>query len=236
MPVGTRFDWHAHGDHQLAWSPQGVLIVLTGTRSYILPPTRGLWIPAHTRHETRAFGAAILRSVYLRSRRCPITWPAPTPVAVTPLLGDLITHLGDPDIPAPQRHRAEAVLYDLILPLASATIDVRLPTDPRAREVADGLVADPADRRTLNAWGRHVGASDRTLARAFLADTGLPFGRWRTLARLQAALPLLACGLPVTAVAAEVGYQTTSAFVAAFRAEMGVTPGRYFHAPTPASG
>ena len=75
MPVGTRFEWHSHGDHQLAWSPEGVLVVLTeGGGSYVLPPSRALWIPAGTVHETRASGAAVLRSVYVEPRRCPIDW------------------------------------------------------------------------------------------------------------------------------------------------------------------
>jgi AraC-like DNA-binding protein/quercetin dioxygenase-like cupin family protein len=229
MPVGTRFEWHSHGDHQLAWSPEGVLVVLTeGGGSYVLPPSRALWIPAGTLHETRASGAATLRSVYVGPRRAPIDWDAPTPVAVSPLLGELIHHLDDRKIEAEERARAEAVLFDLLVPLQLATIDVRSPADPRARDVAEALLADPADSRTLHEWGRTVGASSRTLARAFLHDTGLSFGRWRTLIRLQASLLHLAEQTPVSVVAPLVGYQTTSAYVAAFRAHTGVTPGRYF--------
>jgi AraC-like DNA-binding protein len=235
MPVGTTFEWHSHGNHQLAWSPEGVLVVLTEDGgSYVLPPSRALWIPAGALHETRASGAAILRSVYLEPRRCPIEWNAPTPVAVSPLLGELIHHLDDRSLEDDERSRAEAVLFDLLLPLRIATIDLRQPEDPRARDVADGLLADPADPRTLHEWGRAVGASSRTLARAFLADTGLSFGRWRTLVRLQASLPHLAEGLAVSAVAPLVGYRTTSSYVAAFRAHTGVTPGRYFQLPAAA--
>jgi AraC-like DNA-binding protein/quercetin dioxygenase-like cupin family protein len=229
MPVGTRFEWHTHTNHQIAWSPEGVLVVvIEGGGSYVLPPSRALWIPAATVHETRASGAAVLRSVYLEPRRCRIDWTAPTPVAVNPLLGELIHHLDDRGLGVEERSRAEAVLLDLLLPLRVATIDVRSPTDPRARDVSDALLADPADPRTLHEWGRTVGASSRTLARAFLGDTGLSFGRWRTLARLQASLPYLAEHVPVNAVARLVGYRTTSAYVAAFRAHTGVTPGRYF--------
>jgi AraC-like DNA-binding protein len=229
MPVGTRFEWHAHADHQIAWSPEGVLVVLVqdgGT--YVLPPSRALWISAGTVHETRASGAAVLRSVYLEPRRCPIEWTVPTPVAVSPLLGELVHHLDDRALGGEERSRAEAVLFDLLVPLRIATIDVRPPTDPRARDVSDALLADPADPRTLAEWGRVVGASSRTLARAFLGDTGLSFGRWRTLVRLQASLPYLAEQQPVSTVARRVGYRTTSAYVAAFRAQTGVTPGRYF--------
>jgi AraC-like DNA-binding protein len=228
MPAGRRFEWHAHDDHQLAWSPEGVLVVLTEDgASHVLPPSRALWIPVGTVHETRAAGAAVLQSAYVAPVRCPINWAAPTPVAVSPLLGELIHHL-DGALGPQERARAEAVLFDLLLPLRIATIDVRPPSDPRARDVADALFADPADPRTLHEWGRAVGASSRTLARAFLGGTGLSFGRWRTLVRLQASLPYLAEQMPVSAVAPLIGYRTTSAYVAAFRAHTGVTPGRYF--------
>jgi AraC-like DNA-binding protein len=228
MPAGTLFEWHAHDDHQLAWSPEGVLVVLTECGSYVLPPSRALWIPAGASHETRASGAAVLRSVYLRPRRCPIDWRVPTPVAVGPLLAELIRHLAGDALAREERAHAEAVLFDLLAPLPVATIDVALPADPRARDVADALFARPSDPRTLHDWGRAVGASSRTLARAFLLGTGLTFGRWRTLVRLQASLPLLADSTPVSVVADRVGYRTASAFVAAFRAHTGVTPGRYF--------
>jgi AraC-like DNA-binding protein len=108
------------------------------------------------------------------------------------------------------------------------TIEVPVRPDERAAEVAGLLRADPADGRTLAAWGHQVGASERTLAREFLAGTGMTFGRWRTLLRLQAALPGLAAGRPVSAVARQVGYESGSAFVAAFRRETGVTPAAYF--------
>jgi AraC-like DNA-binding protein len=42
--------------------------------------------------------------------------------------------------------------------------------------------------------------------------------------------------MPVSGVAPLVGYRTTSAYVAAFRAHTGVTPGRYFDPAPAASG
>jgi AraC-like DNA-binding protein len=123
---------------------------------------------------------------------------------------------------------AESVLVDLLEPVDIATVELRLPSDIRAREVAMAIQADPADNRSLAEWGFLVGASGRTLARAFLAGTGVPFGRWRTLARLQAALDRLASGEPVRNVAHAVGYETPSAFVAAFRRQTGQTPGAFF--------
>jgi AraC-like DNA-binding protein/quercetin dioxygenase-like cupin family protein len=230
MAPGTRFDWHTHGDHQLAWASSGVLTVLTAAATWVLPPTRALWIPAELRHETRASGRATMRSLYIKPDLFPVSWTEPTPVAARPLLAELIAYLAREPLDPERRTRAEAVLVDLLEPVAMTTIDLRPPVEQRAREVAQALAEDPADQRTLEEWGRHVGASGRTLARSFLADTGVPFGRWRTLLRLQAALPALAAAEPVGNVARHIGYETTSAFVAAFHRETGMTPTAYFHA------
>jgi AraC-like DNA-binding protein/quercetin dioxygenase-like cupin family protein len=230
MPKGLVFDWHTHADHQLAWAASGVLTVRTQASAWVLPPSRALWIPAGVPHETLSAGAATMRSAYLRPDRCPVSWPEPTPVSAGPLLCELIGYLEDRSLPKDQRARAEAVLTDLLRPVAMTTVEVRWPADDLARQVADRLAGSPADGRTLAGWGHEVGASERTLARAFLAETGVSFGRWRTMLRIQAALTALAAGEPVAAVARRVGYDSDSAFVQAFRRETGVTPRAYFRA------
>jgi len=162
MPAGTRFDWHTHEDHQLAWAATGVLTVLTGEvdgSTWVLPPTRALWIPAGLPHETASDGRATMRSLYIRPSLSPVTWEDPTPVAASPLLAELIGYLGEPGLPAGHRAHAEVLLADLLTPVPVTTIEVRSPSAPTARRVADALRADPADRRTLREWGRQVGAS-----------------------------------------------------------------------------
>ena len=227
MPAGLVFDWHTHPDHQLAWAANGVLTVRTQDAAWVLPPTRALWIPAGLRHETLSDGAATMRSAYLRPSRCAITWLEPTPVKATHLLAELIGYLEATDLDPDRRSRAEAVMVDLLQPAALTTIELRRPAEDPARLVADRLNAHPEDARTLAQWGREVGASERTLARSFLTGTGISFGRWRTRLRLQAALPQLAAGEPVTNVARHVGYESDSAFVQAFRRETGITPATF---------
>ena len=100
---------------------------------------------------------------------------------------------------------------------------------PRAPPLpAEALIARPADPRAPAEWGHAVGASSRTLARLFSAETGMSFGRWRNRARLRAGFEHMAANRPLTAVAHHVGYATPSSFVAAFRQETGRTPGAYF--------
>lgn len=228
MESGKRFAWHYHDRHQLAWAADGVLTVLAEPHTWVLPPTRALWIPAGVVHETIAAEKATMRTLYLKPELCPITWPEPQPVAATRLLAELIVYLSDAPLEPAERARGESVLFDLLHPVAATTIEVTMPTDERALDVARGLLADPSDGRSLAEWGHEVGASARTLTRAFLSGTGIPFSRWRTAVRLRAALPHLASGEPISAVADRVGYETPSAFVAAFRRETGLTPGTYF--------
>ncbi|MGK5546312.1 AraC family transcriptional regulator [Streptomyces sp. URMC 127] len=227
---GEWFADHRHAAHQLAWAPHGVLAVRARGRTWVLPSTVALWIPAGVPHATGATSSALLRSLYFWPERCPLTWDEPQVVPVSGLLRELINYLAQDTgaLPAEPRQRAEDVVLDLLRPVSVTTVRAPLPADPRARRVAEALHADPSDGRTLAEWGAVVGASARTLARAFTTGTGMTYGQWRTQLRLQAAMPMLAAGATVSAVARRVGYGSPSAFVAAFRRGVGVPPGTYF--------
>lgn len=229
LAAGQWFVPHHHPQHQLAWARSGVLGVAVDDAHWVLPRTTALWIPAGVVHRTGATRDAVLCSLYFNPDRCDKDWTEPTPVAVDGLLAHLIAHLGRDDLPDDERLRAEAVVLDLLRPLPSTPIDVPDPTDVRVRVVADALLADPADPRSLDAHARAAGVSRRTLTRLFVQDTGITFDRWRTHVRLRAALPLLAEGRPVSRVAHTVGYATPSAFLAAFRRSVGTSPGRYLN-------
>ncbi|MEU1544297.1 helix-turn-helix transcriptional regulator [Nocardia sp. NPDC005745] len=228
LPARHWFERHEHPQHQIAWASRGVLAVEVDDNRWVLPPTRALWIPAGVAHRTGTSDGAAMRGIFLDPGRCPVEFAGPTMLRVTRLLHELFDLLTTTDTGREQRARAEAVVFDLLEPLPVIPIGARWPSDPRARQVADALTADPADPRTLAEFAVHVAAGPRTLARLFVSQTGLGFGQWRTQARLAASLPLLAAGLPVARIAGRVGYGTPSAYVAAFRRAVGIPPGRYF--------
>jgi AraC-like DNA-binding protein/quercetin dioxygenase-like cupin family protein len=228
MSRGTWFPRHSHPAHQLAWSARGTLSVRVPGWTYVLPPTLALWLPAHVPPATGALSPAAMRGVYLQPDRFTIGWTEPTVVAVPPLLRELIEFLAVASAQTDARSHAEALLGELLRPAPSLAVRVPDLRDDRARRIADALTADPSDARGLAQWAGVVNTSTRTLARVWLTETGMGFARWRTQLRLQAALPMLASGTPVGTVARAVGYRTPSAFVAIFKATLGVPPGQYF--------
>ena len=70
--------------------------------------------------------------------------------------------------------------------------------------------------------------SPKTFHRRFLSSTGITFGRWRQQARLLLSLEALAEGQPVLQVALQHGYESQSAFAAAFRRQFGVAPSSFY--------
>lgn len=229
LDTATGISLHSHPQHQLAWAPDGVLVMAVDDSRWVVQRSRALWLPGGTPHSVTPNLPCAMLSLYFDPDECPLTWRRPTVVDATGLVGPLLTHLVSlPKKPTAQRDRANAVLWDLLKPLSVTTIPTVLPTDPLARKVALSIRDNPADKRGLPEWGREVGASARTLSRRFREQTGNSFERWRTLERLNAALPLLGAGAPITRVARQVGYNTASAFIAAFRREVGTTPAAYF--------
>jgi AraC-like DNA-binding protein len=230
-PSGYQIVPHRHARAQLVYASQGVMTVTAAAGNWVVPPQRAVWMPAGAEHGIRVNRAISMRSLYIRPDAAAGLPEACRVVAVSALLRALI--LRAMTVPplydeAGPDGRVLQVILDELRTLPGAPLHLPRARDPRLLRVTEALRADPADSRPLDAWGRAAGASPRTLARLFLAETGIGFRAWRQRARLLHALVALASGEPVTRVAFEAGYDSPSAFVAAFKRAFGATPGRYF--------
>ena len=225
----TGLHWHVRA--QLLYASQGVMTVSTASGSWVVIPQRAVWIPATERHDLQTHGPLSIRSLFIQPDAAAGLPTECCVVNVSPLLRELIAAA----CTLPQQYalggREEhimALILDEIRAVSVAPLYLPEPRDPRLLQISTAIRANPADDRTLDAWGRWVGASSRTLARLFLAETGLSFRQWQQQARLLESLVRLADGQAVTTVAAEVGYESTSAFIAMFRRVLGTTPKKYF--------
>ncbi|MCT1886787.1 helix-turn-helix domain-containing protein [Dietzia cinnamea] len=142
-------------------------------------------------------------------------------VEMTPLL---LERLVDQSLEARSRELTEQMVFDLLEPSPHALL-VQRPGSELLRPIVTALEASPGDPRSLTEWAARLGVSERTITRAFRADTGLSFGAWQAAFRAQQAALLLGRGMTVDVVAARVGYSSASAFGAAFRRTTGPDPG-----------
>jgi AraC-like DNA-binding protein len=228
-PAGFRVAPHRHDRAQLVFASAGVMAVTTAAGTWVVPPQRAVWVPAATGHEIRMHGGVSLRTLYVApGAGLPETCRV---ITVSPLLRELI--LRAMEVPAcydetGPEGRVMALILDELRLSAAAPLYLPRPSDRRLLRVTEALLEDPGDRRPLTAWAKQAGASPRTLARLFAKETGLGFRAWRQQARLLQALVGLAQGRPVTVLALDLGYDSPSAFIAAFKRAFGVTPARYF--------
>lgn len=216
---------------QLLFASRGMLTVHTDAGLWVVPVHQAVWVPAEVRHSVEVAGGVAMRSLYLHSSLCGRLPDACRAVEISPLLREVLRRALRLDTldraKAAERHLLD-VLLDEITVLPLTPLDLPMPRDPRGARAAALIRAEPAARHTLAEVARAAAASPRTLERMFRSETGLPFGVWRQRARLLRALQCLAEGDTVAGTANAVGYESTSAFVAAFRRALGTTPGRYF--------
>lgn len=224
MTAGVRIAQHTHAWAQLAYASRGVLRMTTPGTTWMVPPSRAIWVPPLITHEVSIVEDAFLRTLYVDESVIPPGLDACRVVEVSGLLRETIAALDEAGI-APARERLlGALALDEITRSAPLPLAVPMPAEKRLRALCEALIADPAGPGSLEYWAAHVGASTRTIARLFRQELGVSFSQWRQQAILARAIPLLNQGRPMAVVARELGYQSQSAFSAMFRRAFGQSP------------
>lgn len=240
LEADTHVEPHSHPWAQLAWSASGVLRLTAQRGTYIVPPSRAVWVPPGVEHAVTVVETAALRTLYLHDQASPgasaSDWQHCRVLEVSELLRALMLALpsgpdgGVPPSPADlERERLIApLLADELRRAAPVPLGVALPEDKRLRTLCEAVLDDPIRHDTLGDWVRRIGASERTVARLFRDELGTSFGQWRQQVLLARALTLAARKRPMSEIAAELGYASPSAFSAMVRRSVGMPPSRFF--------
>jgi AraC-like DNA-binding protein len=232
-PLKYTVPWHFHEWDQLVYASRGVMTIQTEEGTWVVPTQRAVWIPAWVAHTIAMSGIVAMRTLYLKPRLAKLLPRTCCVVNISPLLRELILNacqaaMLKKTVPR-ERHLIDMIL-DQLETVRMVPLQLGNPTDTRAKRVAEALLADPGDRRSLNEICKTAGASKRTIERLFREELGMTLGKWRQQLRLMEAMRLLAEGAKVTQAALEAGYNTPSAFIAMFGKTLGTTPAAYFRA------
>lgn len=238
MPTDTHLAPHQHAWAQLAYCASGIIQVTSapheGAReeiTYIVPPSRAVWIAPGALHSVHAVEDAQLQTLYLDASATPAGWHGCRVLVVSPLLRELVHALDTPPLDSAREALLAGLVLDELARADTQALGVPLPPlqggDKRLRALCEAVLHQPARRATLAQWAADVGASERTVARLFREELGTSYQQWRQQAVLAQALPMLARGEPVSRVAAATGYASESAFTAMFKTAMGQPPSQF---------
>ena len=219
---------HQHQRDQLLYGISGIMRLRTERAAWIVPRDSAVYIPAGTRHSVSMHGTVDMRTLYIDTKAAD-RLDALCVIAVSNFLRELIMALSEEPVAYEPDSRGALIARLIDLEIGRArelSLSVPLPTDARLQRLCAELLADPSDRRTLDAWSEVAGASTRTLARLFDSDLGMSFNTWRQRIRFHNALEALSRGEPISKVARQHGYQSASAFSSAFRKVMGTPPSK----------
>lgn len=230
LVADAHFEPHHHPWAQVAYCASGLIQVTVADgdteTTFILPPSRAVWIPPGARHAVTMLEATELRTVYLDPTATPPGWQGCRVLVVSSLLRELIHALEASQTSARDDALIMLTLHE-ITHADTQTLGVPLPSDKRLRTLCEAILRAPGKRATLADWAVDIGASERTVARLFRTGLHTSYPQWRQQAILAHALPMLARGTPVSQVAAASGYASDSAFSAMFKSAMGQSPSHF---------
>jgi AraC-like DNA-binding protein len=196
----------------------------------MVPPRCGVWIPGGMPHSNRVSGNASLLFLYVDMDAASVPQECCT-LSISPLLHELIHRMAtlpplyDPDGPPAQ---IAAVLLNELIAMPTERLHLPITRSSKLRMIADALMDNPADRRTVAEWAQAVALGERTLMRIVLAETGMTFSRWRQQLQIIVAIQKLSAGNTVQSVSEARGYESVSAFITMFKKALGKSPARYF--------
>ncbi len=230
---GHRFSGpkHSHEQAQLLYAVSGVVSIKTDEGTWVVPPSRAVWLPPKLEHETSSRASVKFRSLLIDTSEMQGLPDECLVVAITPLLRELILKLANLAENPGSRDRTDAVVRLLLMELSfqpAQPLNLPTPKHPDLAQLCERFRRDLAEALSIEDAAAMLHMSRATFMRLFKRETGMSFGHWRQQARMLNALTMLAEGRSVLDVALECGYNSPSAFSATFRRSLGCPPSAYF--------
>jgi AraC-like DNA-binding protein len=226
----TQIISHSHPWSQLSYSCVGVMHIETDAGIFVIPPEQALWLPPGMAHQHFCKNKVSYRSLYIDPALSELLGKQVRPLSVDPLLKSLILEISNwPEDyeETTQTRRFILVLLDRLALAKSNELFMPTIQDKRLLPIIETLNQEPANKLTIEQWARKVGASSRTLNRLFNQNYGMGFSRWKQKLRILKSLELLNSNSQLAAIAFELGYESTSAFITAFKKHLGCSPKKY---------
>jgi AraC-like DNA-binding protein len=226
-PPAFELDFHIHRRGQLLHATRGVMAISTAQGAWATPPEHAVWIPAGIAHAVRMIGAVSTRSAMVAPELAEALGDRCRVIGVSRLLNALLEEAVTLPVEYDEAGRDGLVMQLLVAEIARAPVIPLAVPFPRSEALArrcQEFLAAPSVKSGIDEWANALGLNRRSFTRHFRRETGMSFAEWRQQACLAAALPLIAAGEPITAVAIDLGYDSPASFSTMFRRALGSSP------------
>ncbi|OAS04567.1 AraC family transcriptional regulator [Pseudomonas putida] len=226
----TSYPTERHDWGEFVYSFSGVIELTVDNREYLTPPHYGLWLPPRAEHDASTRPHVCYCVLDIAPERCARLPTEVCTLAVGPITKAILADLVERQVDYPRNDEDTRLMQVLVDQISMAPRrDTYLPIskDRALSQVLEALHLEPGDNRPLDEWASVVHSTERTLSRRCKRDLGMSFVEWRQRLRLVRALSMLEDGIPVQTVALELGYSSSSAFIAMFHRMIGSTPDEF---------
>ena len=208
----------------------GVIHVQTSEGIWVIPPSKGIWIPENKKHSIRIFGNVEARGIFVDpfaradfNTQCSV-------VAIPKLLSELINQavqIKEEILPHTRNERLLELILDELRFLEEIPFQLPEAKSGMLKEICENIKADLSAANHLEKVAKQHALSSKTLSRLFQKELNMSFSIWLKQAKLLQALTDLEMRKPILNIALDLGYESPSAFSYMFKRQMGMTPTEY---------
>jgi AraC-like DNA-binding protein len=229
---GAAFEARRHPWCKVGFTVTGVMELNVEGQRFLSPPHYATWIPADALHccHNRQTGSFV--SIYIERDLCEGMPDTACTLALSPLIKAILADFTSRRVTVPKSDddiRLAHVLIDQLKKAPRRKSYLPVSDDVLVRPITDALQNDPSDRRSLAEWAQLLDTTEKTLSRRFKSCFDISFNEWRQRLKLVASLSMIEEGKPVQVIAADLGYNSPSAFIAMFRRQTGTSPTHLSH-------
>ena len=215
---------HQHEKGQLVYVKKGVFIGKTERNQWLIQEGMLVWLPPYLPHYAECRDSADIIALYIPFDTAK-SWSKELLLVDASFLaiGIIEKIVGS--------QMASVKLDTLLLYLKEELIEARssknilpLPTDRRLMSITRTLIQQPSNKTSLREWGESVGASERTLSRLFIKETGLTYKGWIKRLKYNKAITGLRENLTNEELSTRLGFSSGDSFSHWFRKEFNISP------------
>lgn len=226
-----RSKMHSHSKGQLVYIKSGTATVRLKNSTYSILPNQIIWLPRGMVHNIILRNNVEFHAIYIDQKQFPQLSKKFEIFSASELLEKIIETICSSSFYADWMAGTEFHLQSILIrEMQKSSSTPQWPEFPKDRRVCDYLMTLHEKGEIpprLNDLASNSGASERTIYRLFVQETGLNYQKWRQQVRLMIAIELLSSNKSITEIAHHLEFSTTSAFISFFKIHQKITPKKY---------